>query len=92
MTEPKDLGKSLQEWWDSDACKQLQQSHKEGVERAVGKYFLLSEEDKLDMIQAICIIICKAEKEGTSHPWQGCRLEGKQACGDTHGGRLVQAC
>ncbi len=64
MTEKKN---SWQEWWDSDACKQLQKSHKEGVERAVGKYFMLSEEDKLDMLQAICYIMCKAEEKGTSH-------------------------
>ena len=61
------FGKSLQEWWDSDACKQLQKSHKEAKERAVGKYFMLSEEDKLDMVQAICYIMCKAEEQGTSH-------------------------
>ena len=67
MTEPKDLGKSLQEWWDSDACKDLQKNLEEGKQRAVGKYFMLSEEDKLDMIQAICYIMCKAENEGTSH-------------------------
>jgi hypothetical protein len=65
--QPNEFGKALQEWWDSDACKQLQKSHKEGVERAVGKYFILSEEDKLDMVQAICYIMCKAEQEGTSH-------------------------
>jgi len=67
MTESKDLGKSLQEWWDSDACKQLQKDLEEGKQRAVGKYFMLSEEDKLDMVQAICHIMCKAEEEGTSH-------------------------
>jgi hypothetical protein len=69
MTEkqPNEFGKIMQEWWDSDACKQLQKSHKEGVERAVGKYFMLSEEEKIDMVQAICYIMCKAEKEGTSH-------------------------
>jgi len=69
MTEkqPNEFGKALQEWWDSDACKELQKSHKESVERAVGKYFMLSEEDKLDMVQAICTIMCKAESEGTSH-------------------------
>ena len=61
------FGKSLQEWWDSDACKQLQKFHKEAKERAVGKYFMLSEEDKLDMVQAICYIMCKAEEQGTSH-------------------------
>ena len=69
MTEkqPNEFGKSLQEWWDSDACKQLQKSYKESVERAVGKYFMLSEDEKLDMVQAICTIMCKAEEEGTSH-------------------------
>jgi hypothetical protein len=64
---PNDLGKSLQEWWDSDACKQLQKANEEAKQRAVGKYFMLSESDKIDMVQAICYIICKAEKEGTSH-------------------------
>jgi hypothetical protein len=67
MTEPNELGKALQEWWDSDACKQLQKDLEEGKQRAVGKYFMLSEEDKLDMVQAICYIMCKAEEEGTSH-------------------------
>jgi hypothetical protein len=67
MTEPNELGKALQEWWDSDACKELQKSHKEAKERAIGKYFMLSEEDKVDMVQAICYIMCKAEEEGTSH-------------------------
>ena len=67
MTEPNELGKTLQEWWDSDAFKEMQKSHQESLERAVGKYFMLSESDKLDMLQAICYIMCKAESEGTSH-------------------------
>jgi hypothetical protein len=67
MTKPNEFGKSLQEWWESDSFKQLQKETKEAKERAVGKYFMLSEEDKLDMIQAICHIMCKAEKEGSSH-------------------------
>ena len=69
MTEkqPNEFGKALQEWWDSDSFKELQKANKEAKERAVGKYFMLSEEDKLDMIQAICYIMCKAESEGTSH-------------------------
>ena len=65
MTEEKK--NSWQEWWDSDACKQLQKDLEEAKERAVGKYHMLSEEDKLDMVQAICTIMCKAEEEGTSH-------------------------
>ena len=71
MTEetkkPNEFGKAMQEWWDSDACKELQKSNEEAKQRAIGKYFMLSEEDKLDMVQAICYIMCKAEKEGTSH-------------------------
>jgi len=67
LKKPNDLGKALQEWWDSDACKNLQKANEEAKQRAVGKYFMLSEEDKLDMVQAICHIMCKAEQEGTSH-------------------------
>jgi hypothetical protein len=69
MTEkqPNEFGKSLQEWWDSDACKQLQKENEEAKQRAVGKYFMLSEEDKLDMVQAICHIMCKAEEQRVSH-------------------------
>jgi hypothetical protein len=67
MTEPNKFGKTLQEWWDSDAFKEMQRSHQESLERAVGKYFMLSESDKIDMLQAICYIMCKAESEGTSH-------------------------
>jgi hypothetical protein len=65
--KPNEFGKALQEWWDSDACKELQKKNEEAKQRAVGKYFMLSEEDKLDMVQAICYIMCKAESEGTSH-------------------------
>jgi len=64
---PNNLGESLKEWWNSDACKQLQAANEESRQRAIGKYFMLSEADKMDMVQAITAIICKAEKEGTSH-------------------------
>jgi hypothetical protein len=69
MTEqqPNEFGKALQEWWDSDAFKKFQKANKEAKERAVGKYFMLSEEDKIDMVEAITHIMCKAESEGTSH-------------------------
>jgi hypothetical protein len=67
MTEPNKFGKAMQEWWDSDAFKQLQKANEEAKQRAVGKYHMLSEEDKVDMVQAICYIMCKAEQEGTSH-------------------------
>jgi hypothetical protein len=62
-----ELGKSLKEWWDSDACKKLQKDMEESVQKSVGKYFMLSEDEKLDMVQAICYIMCKAEQAGTSH-------------------------
>ena len=68
MTEQQsNLRQHLEEWWASDACKELQESHREVKERAVGKYFMLSEEEKLDMVQAICHIICDAEQKGCSH-------------------------
>jgi len=67
MTEPNEFGKAMQEWWDSDECKQIEKESEEAKQRAVGKYFMLSESDKLDLVQAICCIMCKAEKEGTSH-------------------------
>jgi hypothetical protein len=65
--QPNDFGKAMQEWWDSDACKKMQQANKEARERAVGKYFMLSEQDKIDMVEAITYIMCKAEREGCSH-------------------------
>ena len=67
LQKPNTLGETLKEWWDSDAYKELQKENEEAKQRAVGKYFMLSESDKLDMVQAICLIMCKAEKEGTSH-------------------------
>jgi len=68
MTEqPNNLRKHLEQWYASDACKELQKANEEAKQRAVGKYFMLSESDKLDMVQAICYIMCKAESEGTSH-------------------------
>ena len=67
LQKPNTLGESLKEWWDSDAYKELQKENEEAKQRAVGKYFMLSEEDKLDMVQAICFIMCKAESAGTSH-------------------------
>ena len=71
MTEeakkPNEFGTALEQWWDSDSYKQLQEASEASVQKAVGKYHMLSEEDKYDMVQAICYIMCKAESEGTSH-------------------------
>ena len=65
--EPNKLGKTLKDWWESDSFKELQKANEEAQQRAVGKYFMLSEQDKLDMVEAITYIMCKAEKDGTSH-------------------------
>ena len=67
LQKPNTLGESLKEWWDSDAYKELQKENEEAKQRAVGKYFMLSESDKIDMVEAITSIICKAEGEGVSH-------------------------
>ena len=67
MTEPNELGKALKEWWDSDSFKELQKANEESKQRAIGKYHMLSEEDKIDMVEAITHIMCKAESEGCSH-------------------------
>lgn len=61
------FGASLKEWWDSDEFKEMQKKCDEDLQKAIGKYFMLSEADKLDMLQAICHIMCKAESKGTSH-------------------------
>jgi hypothetical protein len=71
MTEeakkPNEFGAALNEWYQSDSYKQLQEASEESVQKAVGKYHMLSSEDKYDIVQAICYIMCKAEKEGISH-------------------------
>ena len=67
LQKPNTLGTALEQWWDSEACKELQKENEESVQKAVGKYHMLSSEDKYDMVQAICYIMCKAESEGTSH-------------------------
>ena len=68
MTENRsNLRKHLEEWHSSDAYKELQKASEEARQRAVGKYFMLSEEDKIDMVEAITHIMCKAESGGCSH-------------------------
>ena len=45
----------------------LAKAHKDSIEKSVGWYHMLSAEDKYRAVEAFCHIICKAEKEGTSH-------------------------
>ena len=61
------LPNKLEEWWDSDSFRQIQEANRKATERAIKKYHKLSEEDKLDMVEAITNIMCKAEREGCSH-------------------------
>jgi hypothetical protein len=67
VNKPNKFGEALREWLDSETFEEMQKADKVAKERAVGKYFMLSESDKLDMIQAICHIMCEAESKGTSH-------------------------
>ena len=59
--------KKLAEWWDSDSFRQIQEANRKATERAIEKYHKLSEKDKIDMVEAITYIMCKAEREGSSH-------------------------
>ena len=45
----------------------LADAHKKSLEASVGWYYNLSGEDKYKAVEAFCHIICKAEREGTSH-------------------------
>ena len=71
MTEeakkPNEFGTVLNEWYQSDSYKQLQEASEASIQKALGKYHMLSEDEKYDMVQAICYIMCKSESEGTSH-------------------------
>jgi len=42
-------------------------AHQKSIEASVGWYHMLSAEDKYKAVEAFCYIICKAEREGTSH-------------------------
>ena len=42
-------------------------AHQKSIEKSVGWYHMLSAEDKYRAVEAFCYIICKAEREGTSH-------------------------
>jgi len=45
----------------------LAKAHQESIDKSVGWYYNLSEEDKYKAVEALCHIMCKAEREGTSH-------------------------
>lgn len=62
-----EFGEFLQDWYNSEGFRQLQESHKQSIESSVGWYHMLSDKDKYKCVEALCHIICTAEKEGTSH-------------------------
>jgi hypothetical protein len=45
----------------------LAKAHEDSIKKSVGWYHMLSAEDKYRAVEAFCYIICKAEREGTSH-------------------------
>jgi hypothetical protein len=45
----------------------LAEAHQKSIEASVGWYHMLSAEDKYKAVEAFCYIICKAEREGTTH-------------------------
>jgi len=45
----------------------LAKAHQKSIEASVGWYHMLSAEDKYKAVEAFCYIICKADREGTSH-------------------------
>jgi hypothetical protein len=45
----------------------LARANQKSIETSVGWYYMLSAEDKYKAVEALCYLICKAEKEGTSH-------------------------
>jgi hypothetical protein len=67
QTNMNSLGEALTNWYNSEEFKDLQDRSEKEIQRCVGKYHMLSDSDKYDMVQAICYIICKSEREGTSH-------------------------
>ena len=67
LQKPNNLKETLEEWWNSPEYKEMEKANEEDKQRAICKYNMLPEWEKLDMVQAICYIICKAEKSGTSH-------------------------
>lgn len=45
----------------------LAKAHQDSIDKSVGWYYNLSSEEKYKAVEALCHIICKAEREGTSH-------------------------
>ena len=61
------FGTALEQWYDSEAYKEMMKENAKAKQRAIEKYHMLPEQDRIDMVEAITHIICKAESEGCSH-------------------------
>ena len=67
LSKPNTLGETLNSPEMVKLREDLAQAHKDSIDKSVGWYYNLSEEDKYKAVEALCYIICKAEREGTSH-------------------------
>jgi hypothetical protein len=47
--------------------EELNKAHKESIQKSVGWYMDLSSDDKYKAVEALCYLITKAERDGTSH-------------------------
>jgi hypothetical protein len=61
------FGQALTEWYNSETFSKMQEAHQRSIEQSVGWYHMLSPQDKYKCVEALCHIINKSEKEGTSH-------------------------
>ena len=62
-----EFGEILQDWYNSEGFKQMQDAQKQSLEESVGWYHMLPAKDKYKCVEALCHIICTAEQKGTSH-------------------------
>ena len=67
LSKQNTLGETLNSPEMIKMREELAQAHKDSIDKSVGWYYNLSEEDKYKAVEALCHIICKAEREGTSH-------------------------
>ena len=67
LSKQNTLGETLNSPEMVKMREELAQAHKDSIDKSVGWYYNLSEEDKYKAVEALCHIICKAEREGTSH-------------------------
>jgi hypothetical protein len=67
LSKPNTLRETLNSPEMVKMREDLAQAHQESIDKSVGWYYNLSEEDKYKAVEALCHIICKAEREGTSH-------------------------